>query len=357
MGVIQFLDFIVDSSADSIVFAEFEGGPPLWVIDTRLFAGQPSLSIKRRTRVRATVTSIVLSGARYPGTTLPADFSIEIIEAPGDENQSASQEVTLGLAFGNASFDWSFAPVDTDPQTQTDPFLEWLNRRAPATASISISGTAVTFANADGLNFGPSTSATLSVLPGVLTIEDGEVCTGKVAGVSFTGSSVSVSALDPAHTDLVVQTSTLLSVPLPSPTPLGTLTAQAGFSMVTLHASETRQSATFSSADAATLYLFAVSTGITEVDARPLLINLTTANVHFDFDTAPPQISTAASGRIESAYLLSAGIGLRMRSPPDAGAASIAIAMSHSGVQWQAARGSVPLAGMVPPLGYAMTDA
>src|SRR5262249_40389724 len=145
MGATRFLDFVVDSSIDSIAFAEFEGGPPLWVIDTKLFAGQPSLSINTRTRVRATVTRIVLSGARYPGTTLPADLSIEIIEAPGDENQSASQEVTLELAFGNASFDWSFAPIDTDPQTQTDPFLEWLNKRAPATTSISIGGTAVTF--------------------------------------------------------------------------------------------------------------------------------------------------------------------------------------------------------------------
>src|SRR5262245_48899587 len=113
MDIRRFLDFVVISSADSVSFAESEDSPPLWVVDRQLFAGQPSLSIATRTRVRATITRVLLSGARYPGTNLSADFSIEISLFPGDENQSASQDVTLALTFGNASFDWEFAPIDT----------------------------------------------------------------------------------------------------------------------------------------------------------------------------------------------------------------------------------------------------
>src|SRR5215469_3741818 len=114
MDTRAFLDFVVISSADSVSFAESEGSPPLWVIDRKLFAGEPSLSVETRTKFRTTITSIVLTRARYPGTNLPADFSIEISLFPEDQNQSATQDVTLGLAFGNASFEWEYAPIETD---------------------------------------------------------------------------------------------------------------------------------------------------------------------------------------------------------------------------------------------------
>jgi hypothetical protein len=84
MALQPFLDFVVLSSADSVSFAESQGSPPLWVIDRKLCAGHPSLSVGTQTRLHATRTSIVLTGARYPGTNLPADFSIEISQFPGD---------------------------------------------------------------------------------------------------------------------------------------------------------------------------------------------------------------------------------------------------------------------------------
>jgi hypothetical protein len=52
MDVRRFLDFVVISSADNVSFAESEGSPPLWVVDRQRFAGQPSLSVATRTRVR-----------------------------------------------------------------------------------------------------------------------------------------------------------------------------------------------------------------------------------------------------------------------------------------------------------------
>ena len=213
MALQRFLDFVAISSVDSVSFAESEGSPPLWVIDTKLFADQPSLTVRTQTRLHATITSISLTGARYPGTNLAADFSIEISQFPGDQNQSASQEVSLKLVFSNASFDWGFEPIDTDPQTQIDPFLEWLKKRTAETAQISIGGTVAALANGGAINFGPATSATLTLLPGLMTLEGSNVCTGNVAGMSFTGSSLSVSALDPSHTDLIIQATSPLTLP------------------------------------------------------------------------------------------------------------------------------------------------
>src|SRR5262245_59785168 len=115
MAIRQFLDFVIISTADSAIFAESRNSPPLWVIDRRLFAGQPSLSTISRTTFRTTIITVALSGARYPGTNLSGDVEITVSVFPGNENEAANQAVTLTTAFGNASFDWAFEPIDTDP--------------------------------------------------------------------------------------------------------------------------------------------------------------------------------------------------------------------------------------------------
>src|SRR5690349_18937506 len=102
MTIRRFLDFVVASTATSVTFSESEGGAPLWVVDTALLAGLPSLSVRTRKRVRATLTTITLSGSRYPGTQLPADLTLVITEFPDTEEQSASEEVRLTLAVGDA---------------------------------------------------------------------------------------------------------------------------------------------------------------------------------------------------------------------------------------------------------------
>jgi hypothetical protein len=353
----RFLDFVVISSADSLSIGESETSRPLWTIERRLFAGQPLLSITTRTTVRTTITTIVLSGARYPGTNLSADFSIEITAFPGDQNQSASQDITLGLAFGNASFEWEYAPIDTDPATQVDSFLEWLKRRAPVTTQISIGGNIATFANGESIDFGTPTSATLKLEPGTMTVEGNEVCTSNVAGITFTASSLSVPAPNPFGTDLVIQVTSPLSVPVPSPTPLGNLTPRPGFSVVTVHASETQQSATFSAANSANLYVLQLPVGVTDVEGNTVRADLNAGEVDFDLNTVPPQIRMNASGSLDCAYLLSAGVGLRVPFSPQAGFASINISMLHSGTDWQVVQASIPVAGVVPPLGDAMTEA
>ena len=250
----RFLDFVVIYSTGSLTFAESEGGPPLWVIDRTTFSGQPSLNIKTQKILKQTTTTFVLSNAVYPGTNLPADLSIDITESPGDEFEPPEQTVDLSLALGNASFHWEFRPVFSDPQTQTDPFLEWLKGRGTVAVPISLEGTVVAFASGGGISFGPAATATLNLAPGTLAIEGDGVCTADIVGISFTGSSLAVSALNPPHTELVVQATSPISLPLPSPTPLGSLTARPGFSVVKVYASEIRKSATFSQTNFSPLY-------------------------------------------------------------------------------------------------------
>jgi hypothetical protein len=70
MATGSFDGFDVDVSNQQVVFSE-TGGPPRWIIDTTLFAGQPSLSVKRTESMKAvqvTILTITLSGPRYPGT-------------------------------------------------------------------------------------------------------------------------------------------------------------------------------------------------------------------------------------------------------------------------------------------------
>jgi hypothetical protein len=70
MATGSFDGFDVDVSNQQVVFSE-TGGPPRWIIDTTLFAGQPSLSVKRTESTKAvqvTILTITLSGPRYPGT-------------------------------------------------------------------------------------------------------------------------------------------------------------------------------------------------------------------------------------------------------------------------------------------------
>src|SRR5215469_14460760 len=73
-----------------------QGPGVAWKIDVRTFAGKPSLSVVPGTVVPGTVgwvnsLEIDLSGARWPGTDVPADFSLQI-------KRMGSAKVPLALA-------------------------------------------------------------------------------------------------------------------------------------------------------------------------------------------------------------------------------------------------------------------
>ena len=353
----QFLDFFLVFSNDVCTFVEFEGGPALWVIDAGLFAGQPLLTVTTRTFQHGTVknTSVVLSGARYPGTALPGDLSVEITFFEGDENRSQSQSVSFKPNFGNAEFGWEFDPIDTDPQTQTDGFLEWLKRRAAVTAQVPIEGPIALPANGASLDFGPAATATLTAVPGIFTISGASVCSANLAGVEFSGSSVAWSAAGGGQTTVVVEAEFPFSVPIPAETPVGSLTPVDAAWTVTLEAGETRQSVTFSPAKPGPAYVLELLAGVTDLDGGPARVTLTTGAVSFDLSSTPPKITFGMSGRFASAFLLSGGIALRVPSTP-AESGSAGVAMAHDGANWTVERAGTRLLGMVPPLGDAMTE-
>lgn len=76
------------------------GGQERWVVDTRQFAGSPRLVVKQD----ATGVRVELSGARYPGTDLAADFRCEI------RRGATRSQVTLRMALGGFSGSAGFEP-------------------------------------------------------------------------------------------------------------------------------------------------------------------------------------------------------------------------------------------------------
>lgn len=148
MATDSFDGFDVDVSAHQVVFSD-STGPPRWVIDTALLAGQPSLSAKRtrstRSAVQITTLTITLTGSRYPGTQLVGDLTISIREIDGDGGTTTI--VHLTLSFGNAAFNWDAAG-----------FVNWLTGVAPATMQILPAGAVAALGSGGAINFGPATT-------------------------------------------------------------------------------------------------------------------------------------------------------------------------------------------------------
>jgi len=70
-----------------VIVAAFQlGGRERWVIDPRRFAGSPRLKITESEQV----TRVELTGARYPGTDLPADMSVK--SDPASSARDADQD-------------------------------------------------------------------------------------------------------------------------------------------------------------------------------------------------------------------------------------------------------------------------
>ena len=75
------------------------GGEDRWVIDTAQFGGDPKLSIERADRA----ITVSITGATYPGTDLPADFTCELKQ--GLAGWKMKLKHSLGGFSGQASFE------------------------------------------------------------------------------------------------------------------------------------------------------------------------------------------------------------------------------------------------------------
>ena len=357
MSIDRFPGFVVVTSGGRVAFGISETGPPLWVIDTALLAGTPTLSIKRvGTPGNAPAAaadlvppgrpgkilsrhslSIALSNARYPGTNIAADLSMLIIEVITQDDTTF--DVSLNLTFGNAAFSWA-----------DGGFADWLQGLNVQTAQVAFGGTVVALQGGGTVAFGPATTGTLRLTPGVLTIEDGLVCTIAALGVAATSTSLTISIPGPtAQSSVVMRSSTPYAVPLPSPTPLGSVTAQAGFNTLSVLATETGQRATFASDLRQPLYALELIDGVRDLSGSPARFEFLVGQVIFDLTTPVPSTLLRALGATDSQVLLAGGIGLRVpRNFESAGVLTLQLSMDASG--WTVIQATLPLPGLFLPL-------
>jgi hypothetical protein len=336
----SFPNIDVDVSEQRATFAEAQRGPK-WVIDTTLFAGQPTLTAVRTHRhinnLDTTILTLTLANARYPGTQIVADLTVQIEEIDNDLSGEIQSSVTLKLVFANASFGWT-----------SDEFVDWLNGVTTKTAQISPAGVVLVLGRG-GINFGP-TSATLTLTPGVLTIAAPNVCSFTAFGVVSGGTSLSLAIPGTSpETRTVVQASSPFDVPLPSPTPIGSLTPRLGFAVLTALTTETTATVTFSSAVLTTQYTLDVQGALTDLNGAPVHFDLDAGEVQVNLSATPAQIVFATLGRPSSPLLLTAGIGLSVPQPLD-GPGTLRLAMSFDGSAWQVIKAVVPLPGLFLPL-------
>ena len=104
--------FAVEGDDRRVVFSL--GGKPRWVVDVRRFGGAPTLQMSRSERA----VQVVLKGATYPGTDLPADFACEIRPAV------VGWQMRLQMKLGG--FDASV------------PFERWLAGEQPARTRVNL---------------------------------------------------------------------------------------------------------------------------------------------------------------------------------------------------------------------------
>jgi hypothetical protein len=109
------------------------GGHERWVIDTRRFAGSPSLHLTQH----ADLIRVELRGARYPGTDIPADLACEIRR--GATGSRMHLDMSFGSFSGAAHFERWLAGLET---LRSKVRVSHLRLQLSAAASLSINGTA-----------------------------------------------------------------------------------------------------------------------------------------------------------------------------------------------------------------------
>lgn len=114
-GSFVFGPFEVRGDAERVAF--YYAGEERWVVDAKLYAGKPTLDL-----IRSDSNLVLkLSGARYPGTDIPADFVCEV------KANLTTWTMNMAMAFGDFK--------------ATARFEEWLMNMAVLRSSLSLHDT------------------------------------------------------------------------------------------------------------------------------------------------------------------------------------------------------------------------
>ncbi len=244
-------------------YFDLNGGPG-WAIDTAWFDGEPRLLVEER----PDRLLLSLSGARYPGTELPADFTAEILPAEGDEGfarASNLDQATLNLNLSFASLAFTGLPLGA-----------WLAGEVPAEAGATLGdgcrlagGCALSASGRARASFSPDWTVHVAG-PGVgsLTAE----------GYDLRGDALSVRLPEKGRARLVLARGRQdwPALALPSSAAQGSLSGGKNlFATATLDLGAASSRLTLQGDSAASRLHFIPAAGLSGADGSPLRVPLT----------------------------------------------------------------------------------
>ena len=256
-------------------------GIPRWVIDVNRFAGTPTLTIHPTPQQGATIT---LTGARFPGTELPADF-VCVIEKTGPFGTPASLTFTFGGFHAQVVLE------------------NWLAGVQPMHSSVTVTGDVCPLGATSKLALSGTGHARFS--PNwLMEIGGQDIATISGLGPAISTDTFTIRLLFPtdpslsAHPKLkrtllalIAGTNTWSLTPAVTSLPIGNLVASDGlFGRIDIETGEgptgdtTRELlASSTRTDALTL---AVAGGITDLDGNPFSLALDSPTYAIAFDTS-----------------------------------------------------------------------
>lgn len=256
-------------------------GVPRWLIDVRRFAGTPTLKVKTDPHG---VTHITLSGARLPGTSLPADFEL-VVGKTGPLGTRGEFTFTLGHFHGQVVLE------------------RWLSGTAFLQSAVALSGDICPLGAGSKLAFSDNGEARFS--PNWMM----EIGGTGVAGITGLGPALPTDNLtlkllapgDPTISSHPKSKRTLLTLtagphqwtitPQVTALPIGKLNVSPGvFDEISIEAGEgpagdtARELLATSSNESGTS--LALAGGITDLDGKPSLLGLASPSYAIAFDAS-----------------------------------------------------------------------
>jgi len=365
------------------------GGGGGWSLDTTQLAGQPLLQAVASGILQGAGTlsaagpglapprltpgprhshgalKITLSGSRWPGTDLAADFELVlsrdvIVSSDGEVDITES----LSVSAGPLAFTYSGDAADL---------------LAPLQGAVALPAGRVCALGAAGqLQFaGSGSQAGASFLPGRLGLQaqtaGAAVCSLLGFGDPLAGASLGLSLLAPGdpssfadppplRSSLAIGRAGAWRVALPATsTPLGQLVPQAdAFDHVVIEAGEAadpaaaRHKAIFTAPDAAVAWQLGLGQGIVDSAGQPLALALSAAHQLHDLDASPPHVELWGFGTPASVWATSARLALQLGSSRPENELTIGLAFDGSAVS--VLRAWLKIVGVVPPIGDAVAE-
>ncbi len=314
----DFLGFkiVVGSDADGAqsVSMVMSDGRVAWLFDRRWFAGQPTLGVRRRFvgPLKSRILTVTLTAARFPGTDLPADFTLQVSRLNSPDGVEI--DVELGWSFGSGQY-------------SSD-----VNYDGTATASLTVGGNVCGVGPDQTLGIVATAPVTVQFRPGFIAL-----AAPGLAQVSGPAGVLGVASLQltllpptdrvlfaadvapPLRSRLTLGSAAPWRVLLPTlHTPVGELHAVADlYDNALAEVGENldgrrRQAVQYATRSLAQQYTLTLGGGLGDAAGQPVVVSLARGVLRWFFDGTPAHAELHAGAVTDELWLPVGAVGIRL---------------------------------------------